>query len=994
VGTNSGTLLINYDFFTIPDDMRVYYGGTRIFDSGLINGAGTFSVDFGPGSTTNQVIITMDEPGTNPNGTNGDEWTYQVTEITKGIVYATFTEDTNKTTTPIKFAVPPFGGAQAYLPTTTLFTSSFETAAPGDYAQPTNGTADSWTVMDTNPVKVVYVTALAANEGNALAGVNVLALHNGSIVRTVPTVAGTTYTLSFVSHGRPEAGPAGSPGPAGWWEGERNANDSSVNGNNGMLQSPIGFAPGEVGEAFNFNGSNGYVAIPPSASLNVGTNVGLTVECWINTADVTSPRPMLEWNADTGLDSGIGMHFWINTPVAGLGGGPGCLFANLKNPSNNFIFATGGGVVTGGAFQHAALTYNMANGLASIYYNGVLQVQATSPFANYIPNTSVGLYIGTRVASPTDPFGEPGTVFDGLIDEATVYSNALSILQIQDIYAAGSAGKCPVTGPCLPQANVIIGGQTNVITGYDSWSTNIFTFTATSNTTTLEIQPLADGMLVDSFQMTGALVPNPANYYLPEESLDALTGQNSEGNWLLEVWDNRLGATNPPPTLISWQLSLVLDRVNPAAIPLTGLVPNTNCVPPNSVAYYVVSVPSWAQMATNLLTVNSGSLSLLFNQNSLPETTNGDVLLLSNVTGTNSVTLATSNTVPPLLPGQEYYLAVTNSSSTVTACFSLEVDYNITTLTNLVPVTNTLAATTVPHYYQYDVSTNAVAVAFLLYNLSGNVDLVAQRGPPLPTETSYNYISANPGTNDETILISSNSTPVALAPGRWYLAVYNHDVSPVTYTIEAAELVPTLIVLTNDQRLTMTNESLLAAQETFFQFDITNAPAGALFELYNLSGSVDLTLDFNTLPFAAPFFMESASPGTNGQQIVIRTNLLGTNLTGVWYLGTPNQVTSNVTYTIHAVVTDTNGLLVSAIPINPVVTVPVGGPTGPTLTWNTVNGECYDVEYATNLISPVVWTPLPGMPVQASGTTLSVTDPTPITGIPFRFYQIIQTNCP
>jgi hypothetical protein len=63
--------------------MRVYYGGARIFDSGLISGAGTFSVDFGPGSSTNLVSINMDEPGTNPNGTNGDAWTYQVTEITK-----------------------------------------------------------------------------------------------------------------------------------------------------------------------------------------------------------------------------------------------------------------------------------------------------------------------------------------------------------------------------------------------------------------------------------------------------------------------------------------------------------------------------------------------------------------------------------------------------------------------------------------------------------------------------------------------------------------------------------------------------------------------------------------------------------------------------------------------------------------------------------------------------------------------------------------------
>lgn len=106
VPTNSGTLLINYNFFMFPDDMRVYYGNTRIFDSGLINGAGTFSIDFGPGAST-AITITMNEPGTNPTGTNGDAWQYQAFEITKNATYAWFTEDTNKTTLPIKFAVPP-----------------------------------------------------------------------------------------------------------------------------------------------------------------------------------------------------------------------------------------------------------------------------------------------------------------------------------------------------------------------------------------------------------------------------------------------------------------------------------------------------------------------------------------------------------------------------------------------------------------------------------------------------------------------------------------------------------------------------------------------------------------------------------------------------------------------------------------------------------------------------------------------------------------------
>ena len=72
---------------------------------------------------------------------------------------------------------------------------------------------DGWAV-GANPVKVVHVQALAADEANPLAGINVLALHHGSLMRTLPTVAGRKYTLSFMNHGRPV------DGPVGWWKGE------------------------------------------------------------------------------------------------------------------------------------------------------------------------------------------------------------------------------------------------------------------------------------------------------------------------------------------------------------------------------------------------------------------------------------------------------------------------------------------------------------------------------------------------------------------------------------------------------------------------------------------------------------------------------------------------------------------------------------------------------------------------------------------------------
>ena len=99
-------MVINYDFESVPDEMRIYYDGARIFDTGLVGGAGNFSVDFGPGTATD-VQIVMNE-GNNAN--TNTFWVYTATVITRGITYAVFSEeDTNFAQIPIKFATPPFG---------------------------------------------------------------------------------------------------------------------------------------------------------------------------------------------------------------------------------------------------------------------------------------------------------------------------------------------------------------------------------------------------------------------------------------------------------------------------------------------------------------------------------------------------------------------------------------------------------------------------------------------------------------------------------------------------------------------------------------------------------------------------------------------------------------------------------------------------------------------------------------------------------------------
>ena len=223
------------------------------------------------------------------------------------------------------------------------------------------------------------------------------------------------------------------PAPSGlvsWWQAESNANDS-VSGNNGLAQN-ITYSAGEVGQAFVFNGSSSVIRVAASSSLNVGTNSGFTIEGWINPTNLNL-QPVWEWN--TGVysqnpDAPVGVHVWIS------GGGLGTLYANLEDTTTAFhtIYSTNG-VMTTNSFQHVALTYDKTTGVAVLYRNGV--AVATANLGVFTPQTSFDLYMGFR------PVGtSAGARFQGLMDETSLYSRALSACEIQAIYNAENAGKC------------------------------------------------------------------------------------------------------------------------------------------------------------------------------------------------------------------------------------------------------------------------------------------------------------------------------------------------------------------------------------------------------------------------------------------------------------------------------------------------------------------------------------------------------------------------
>jgi len=1059
----SGILLINYNFYTVPDQMDVYYDGQHIFGSGYINGAGQFSIPYGPGQATN-IVIVMNQ-GNNPRTT---AWVYTPEVVSEDYSYLTFTEDTSLASMPIKFAVPPYDNVSF---STNYNLSDFEAAPAGEYFAPTNvpdafggwNLATNGVAVGTNLVsELTNEVSVVADPTNALAGTNFLALADGSMTRTVQTTPGVKYSLSFWYRG---------PGIVGWWEGEGNANDNSDAegaGNNGVaIGGPlaVSYPAGEVNQAFQLDGTNGYIQIPQSPSLDVGKGDGLTVEGWIKPSDVSTQRPLVEWLAPIPTNSlvtnlvkiagpflnpnnlnyyyllgtnswtaseawavamgghlaeidslndqtwvyntfstygGTNRTLWIGlndvalpgtfvwsdgntnvpftdwlggaptncgpnqhytclinptnvpngglwllkdnlgrtcggppiTPIHGVvevpslrtngvqfwvsvtknvGTGPGCLYADLVDTNGvSHRIASAPGLVTNNIYQHVALTYNRWSGVANLYYQGT-NVATTNLGNAFVPQTGGDVLLGKNITGQTNDTYDN---FAGGLDEMSIYQRALSPAEIAAIYRVSAlstnrtVGKFdPNSGPplSLAEAQVIIGGVTNVIFGDNTnWLSQVFTFTAATNSIQIQITGTEPGMLLDSFGLSGVSQANL--YYLPEQSLQDLVGQNAAGTWTLEVRDSRVGATNAASDIVSWQMQFIFLNTSPLPLALLPYQPVTNNVPPCQIAYFTVDVPSWANFATNILVSSSQPVSVLFNQTTPPTGGNpGDFTLLSSVTS-GLATLST-NGVPPLQRGQRYYLGVTNScANSSNATVVLEVDYDITTLTNELPYASVLQTNDTERYFAFDVSPNAIEATFQLLKLSGNADLVVSKGVPLPTLLTADYGSFNSGTADENIYVLTNSSPVALSAGRWYLGVFKRSAGKVNYTVLAKELfppAPTIIELTNGVPLNFT-AGPGAALTNFFRFTISNAAPAVRFELYNLSGNGDLIVQTNALPLAPPFFLSSQQPGINSELIQVHTNSAMTNLNAQWYLGVPNNEATNISFTILAVL-ENNG---------------------------------------------------------------------------------------
>lgn len=862
-------------------------------------GTNRLGVEFGflPGTDTNAPFGRLYANLRDRNGAN-----HVIEAITQGllrtnafrsnIVYLTLTEDTNRAVIPIKFAEPdtaPTGRS------TNQLVSGFEGPVASRTTILTNGMRfDGWEVAAGAPA-VLNAPALAHT------GTNLLVLRDGVLRTRLATSPGRTYRLEWAHRRQPLPADLVS-----WWAGESNATDRT-GANPGVAMSGLRYQAGKVGAGF-FLDSPGYLRVPHHASLDFADE--LTIEFWYR-VDVFYPP---QGSSLLFKQQGGAVNYRVDLSTVGLDAGfedPLSLGAGSDLPGG-----TEGVRLTPppalNQFHHVAATWRQlpANQVEmGLYVDGERRrAKVINGSLSNAVNTG-DLFVGL-------------SVYRGVLDELTFYRRVLTESEIREIYLMDAVGKAQPPG--VPQTRLQVArGPVSVFTSEADWQTNGLTFQAVSSNTLIEVTGLVPGALLDSV----SLREMPATTFLPEEPLKPFVGQSALGEWKLEVVDRRVGATNNlDRAFIGWQLQFTFAPVAVPAVMLTNGVPYTNNLPAGQARYFIVDVPLDTTQATNRLRANAG-LDLWFNQLGLPTYGNSaeDYRLLTNVTdayavlGTNGLQVldaarqpVAAAPLPVLQPGQRYYLALTNR--TATTDFTLQVDFDrvapagpgVTPLARGQTLRTNIPTGNLLQYYQYVVSTNAVAASFELYPTNGNVNLYLRKavpGPaPLPTPQVYDYAGQNPGTQPEIILVTRDSLPVPLSAGTWYLGVQNVHTQAVDYAlrvIEYTNITDRIIELQEGLQATATVEPGDLSR-LFFRYTVVGAYPAVQFDLTGLTGNAYLLARHGDKPSLSTFEFLDRGDTNYPAKLLLRTNAFLPSLAGDWYLAVYNRELHPISFGVTA----------------------------------------------------------------------------------------------
>ena len=199
--------------------------------------------------------------------------------------------------------------------------------------------------------------------------------------------------------------------------------DHSGTGNNGTVYGATFSTNGRFGCAYEFDGSNDYIRIPASASMNTPDHFSLCA--FFKTYNDREQRPILSWHEPTVA----GVH--MCTEIYGYqwqGRGTGAHMVGVDNNDHNLNHVISVSDPALNQWHYLVITYDRASGVGRLYLDGALATEKN--MGSYEPQMSLTAYVGAIPAVA----GQLWLKFCGLLDEIRVYNRVITPVEVLALY--------------------------------------------------------------------------------------------------------------------------------------------------------------------------------------------------------------------------------------------------------------------------------------------------------------------------------------------------------------------------------------------------------------------------------------------------------------------------------------------------------------------------------------------------------------------------------
>jgi formylglycine-generating enzyme len=225
------------------------------------------------------------------------------------------------------------------------------------------------------------------------------------------------------------------------WPGEGNANDV-IGGLNATANGGLNYTNGQIGSAFNLNGTSAYLQVPPDSSLLPGTGA-MSLEGWVKTS--ASIQAEIFWMYDCGGTcdgpSWYGLEIEAN----------GHLTAILRDVNDHLQTPVSTQVLNNNVWHHVVVVRNVGANQLQLYVDGILDTSVALTATSNIIDQGEAEPLLLGAARETG--GTIDTFFSGQLDDLAYYNRALTGAEVQLLYQAGAVSPAITQ---QPQSQTII----------------------------------------------------------------------------------------------------------------------------------------------------------------------------------------------------------------------------------------------------------------------------------------------------------------------------------------------------------------------------------------------------------------------------------------------------------------------------------------------------------------------------------------------------------